>query len=69
MARQTKYIGGWAVNNSGVYTEGYESNNKYKLARKIKNVCKGNVFAGENGSWNILATDTGKVVLSGRVYN
>jgi hypothetical protein len=65
-----KYTGRWSVNNGSTYNYGYESNNKYKLARKMKEIAKGNLYQG-SGRWSVfLYGDTsGQAVLEGTVYN
>lgn len=63
-----KYIGGWSANNGSTYNHGYESNNKTELARDMRQICDGNVFAGNTGHWSVEDED-GNIVLEGTCRN
>jgi hypothetical protein len=42
-----KYTGSWSANNGSTYANGYESNNKKDLAKDLRKIVDGNVFAGQ----------------------
>jgi len=69
----TKYTGSWSANNSSTYAHGYESTNKRDLARRLRAITEGNVFAGNTGSWAVYEMIDGQrsdePVMSGTVRN
>ena len=52
-----KYTGSWSANNGSTYSSGYESNNLKSLKKLLRDITKGNVFAGNSGNWSIRYTD------------
>ena len=62
-----KYVGCWSANNGSTCGTGYEGNNKKELAKSMRDMCKGNTFAGSVGQWDVSNTQTGEVVSSGTV--
>lgn len=48
-----RYSGGWSANNCGTYSYHYESDNKKELAKFVRDICRGNVFAGNTGHWYV----------------
>ena len=47
-----KYYGYFSVNNKSTYTrEPYEFGNLREACKDMEEMCEGNVFAGNNGSW------------------
>ena len=47
-----KYYGYFSANNRSTYTrEPYEFGNLKEACKDMKEMCEGNVFAGNNGSW------------------
>ena len=68
-----KYIGSWSANGGSTYGDGYTGNNLQELARTMRSICRGNVFADNSGHWEIYRTaDAGSLseiepVKSGRV--
>lgn len=65
---EKKYTGSWSANNGSTYNYGYESNNKRELARAMRSICDGNVFAGNTGRWDVTDKD-GDIVLEGTCRN
>ena len=59
-----KYVGSWSANNGSTYSYGYEGSNKSQLAQNMREICRGNIFAGSSGSWQVVDRDD-KVVASG----
>ena len=64
MEKNKKYTGSWSANNGSTYDYGYEGNNRNKLAADMREICKGNVFVGNSGHWQVVNEDD-EVVLSG----
>ena len=60
------YYGGWSANNNSTYGSGYKETNKRRLAKDMRDICKGNVFIGNTGSWSVI-DEQGQVILSGIV--
>lgn len=50
------YQGWWHANNS-TSSGPYYGTNKHKLAREMRAMCKGNVFAGDQGHWSVSTID------------
>ena len=63
-----KYTGGWSANNGSTYNYGYTGNNKKTLARDMREICKGNVYSGNTGCWQVIDAN-GTVVASGICHN
>jgi len=59
-----KYAGSWRANNGSTYSDGYEGNNKRELAKDMRDMCRGNVFAGNTGYWDVSDKD-GNIIMSG----
>jgi len=69
-----KYTGSWSANNGSTYASGYTSNNKRQLAKEMREIAQGNVFAGNTGHWNVHKIDAEgnenyDPILSGMVRN
>ena len=71
MKKINNYVGNWSANNGSTYSTGSTDTNKQRLAHVMRNICKGNVFAGNTGSWSVyLLTDDGpeeQPILSGEI--
>lgn len=63
-----KYCGGWSANNSTTHAEGYWDINKYRLARAMREMCKGNTFQRSSGHWWV-KNEKGEIVVEGRIKN
>jgi hypothetical protein len=46
-----RYRGFWSANNGSSSCDNYYDNNKKKLAKQMRAICKGNVFEGGHGFW------------------
>ena len=47
------YIGRWSANGSSTYGA-IEGRNTRKMAKTLRKIVEGNVFAGNTGSWDIV---------------
>ena len=65
-----KYSGNWSANNGSIYGN-RSGNNKAELKKDLREICKGNVFLGNTGNWNIYEVTDGKrsdmSILSGKI--
>ena len=59
-----EYTGSWSANNGSTYNHGYTDTNKSRLAKDMRTICKGNVFAGNTGNWQV-CDDDNNVILQG----
>jgi len=66
MEKQYKYKGGWTANNN-TYNYSYVGNNKRELAKDMREICKGEVFEGNRGTWYVKDAATDEVILDGWV--
>jgi hypothetical protein len=74
-----KYEGTWSANNGSTYSYGYFGNNKRALAKEMRSIAKGNVFASQtkekmnSGNWAVYEVVDGEremdPVVSGTVRN
>jgi len=51
-----KYIGTWSANNGSTFPDygtRYESNNKRKMAKRMKEIAQGNTYSGNKGYWAV----------------
>ena len=53
MDKKKKYNAGWQANNGSTYNNSYYGNNKKILAKEMREICRGNVFAGNTGNWYV----------------
>ena len=65
------YIGAWNANNGSIYAHGFKGQNKRDLAKKMREIVKGNTFRGNTGYWYVYEIVDGEreaeMVLSGSV--
>ena len=65
-----KYSGNWSANNGSTYGS-LSSNNKAELKKDLREITKGNIFAGNTGDWNIYEITDGirsdMPILSGKI--
>ena len=65
-----KYLGNWSANNGSIYGN-LSRNNKAELKKDLRVICKGNVFSGNTGNWNVYEITDGKrsdiPILSGKI--
>jgi len=63
-----EYTGSWRANNGSTYASGYKGRNKKKLAKDMRDMCDGNVFAGNTGHWDV-TDENDNIVLEGVCRN
>lgn len=66
MTQEHKYIAVWEANNNSTVGS-FTGNNKAEMRKDAREILKGNLFAGNNGSWTIYDMSTQEELASGIV--
>jgi hypothetical protein len=69
MTEKVKYIGSWSANNGSSYGGGYEFTNKKEAIKTMRDISRGNTFAGNVGRWHVTEAESLEGIAAGTTVN